>query len=555
MAKGVKIVFIGGVGEIGKNMYALEWENEIIVLDAGMGFADDSMPGIDKVVQDITYLTQNKNKVKAYIITHGHLDHIGGLPYALAQAPAPVYGSRMSLALIESQLREHPAIKVKAIVVKARSVVQIGTFMVEFVHVNHNIPGSFALSITTPMGVIFFTGDFKVDHTPVDGQVIDLTRIGEIGRKGVALLMGESTNVERKGFTLSERQVNESLDKLFIENKDRRLFVASFASNIHRIQTLFDLAVKHNRKIAFAGRSMIGNTDTAIKIGEMTAKPEGIIDISHIGNYKDSELLIVVTGSQGEPRSALVRMSTGEFNKIQIGSNDTIVFSSGPIPGNEGAINNVINNLIKCGAEVVYESLFEVHASGHACEEEFKLIMTLVKPHFFVPVHGEYKHLKKHAALAERMGINKRNIIIPDLGDVFELQVNSLKKVGCIPSGAVLVDGSGGGSADSSVLRDRQSMAEEGVCVIGIGFDGKTGAITSGPDVITRGLLYSNELVEHMQETRTVVLESIQNHGINLAKDDVGDIRDKIRRDVQGYFNKVVKRKPMVITMLQPTVK
>jgi len=555
MAKGVKIIFLGGVGEIGKNMYALEYENDIIVLDAGLGFPDDTMPGIDCVVQDITYLVQNKDKVKAYVITHGHEDHIGGLPYTLAQVPAPVYGSRLTLALIENKLREHPGLKVKATVVKARSVVQIGAFSVEFVHVNHSISGAFALSITTPIGVIFFTGDFKVDHTPVDGQTIDLTRIGQIGQKGVILLMGESTNVERRGYTMSETSVGESLDVLFAANKDRRLFVAQFASNVHRVQQLLDLAVKYNRKIAFAGRSMINVTDTCVKIGEMRAKPECIIDISHVSNYKDSEVLIVLTGSQGEPRSALVRMSQGEFNKIQVGNNDTVILASAPIPGNEGAVNNVVNNLIKCGAEVVYESLAEVHASGHAYEEELKLMLTLTNPHYFVPVHGEYKHLKKHAALAARLGVQKRNIVIPDLGDCLELSINTLKRVGCVPSGAVLVDGSGQGSSDSNVLRDRQTLAEEGICVVGIGFDAKSGEITSGPDIMTKGLLYSDELIEFMEEARATVIESLTAAGHNLAKDDVGEIRNTIRRDLQNYFNKSVKRRPMIITMLQATNK
>jgi ribonuclease J len=553
MAKGVKIIFLGGVGEVGKNMYVLEYESDIIVLDAGLGFPTDDMPGIDCVVQDISYLIQNKNKIKGYVITHGHEDHIGGLAYALAQVPAPVYASRLSLALIENKLREHPGVKVKATVVRPRSVVQIGVFSVEFVHVNHSISGSFAFSVTTPVGVIFFTGDFKVDHTPVDGQVIDLTRIGEIGRKGVALMLGESTNAERRGYSMSETTVGERLDELFTLNKDRRLFVATFASNIHRVQQLLDLAVKHKRKIAFSGRSMINVTDTAIKIGEMRVRPEGIIDISHVGNFKDSEILIVLTGSQGEPNSALVRMSRGDFNKIQIGANDTIVLASSPIPGNESAVNGVVNNLIKCGADVVYESLAEVHASGHAYEEELKLMLTLVAPHYFVPVHGEYKHLKKHAALAVRLGINKRNILIPDLGDCFELSINNLKRIGSVPSGAVLIDGTGSGTSDSNVLRDRQVLAEDGICVVGIGFDSNTGAITSGPDIMTKGLLYSDELLEHMSEARHAVAESLTSAGHNLAKDDPNEIRNTVRRDIQNFFYKNVKRRPMVITMLQST--
>ncbi|MDR0461837.1 MAG: ribonuclease J [Christensenellaceae bacterium] len=554
MSKGVKVIFLGGVGEIGKNMYALEYENEIIVLDCGLGFPTDDMPGIDCVVQDLTYLVQNKDKVRGYIITHGHEDHIGGIAYALGQVPAAVYGSRMTLALIENKLREHPNVKAKAIVVKARSVVQIGNFSIEFVHVNHSIAGCFALSVTTPVGVIFFTGDFKIDYTPVDGQVTDLTRIGEIGRKGVALMMCECTNAERKGHSISETEAGEQLDKVFAANSDRRLFVGTFASNIHRVQQLLDLAIKYNRKLVFCGRSMINVTDTAIKIGEMRLdeKERGrIIDITHIGNYKDGELLIVLTGSQGEPRSALVRMASGDFPKVQIGANDTIVFASAPIPGNEDAVNQVINNLIKCGAEVVYESLAGVHASGHAYEDEFKLVISLLNPHYFVPIHGEYKHMKKNVALAARLGVNKRNIIIPDLGDVLELSMNNLKRVGCIPSGAVLIDGSSSGSADASVLRDRQTLAEEGICIVGIGYNLGTGEITSGPDVATRGLLYSDELLENMQEARLAVLECLKNANLNLAKDDIDEVRTQVRRDLQTFFQKTVKRRPMVITMLQ----
>jgi len=549
-SKNLRVIFLGGVGEIGKNMYALEYGNEIIVLDAGLGFPTDAMPGIDCVVQDMTYLVKNKDKVQGYVISHGHEDHIGGIPYALAQVPATIYGSRLTLALIERKLREHPGIKAKAIGVRARSVVDIGKhFKVEFVHVNHTIAGSFALSVTTPVGVVFFTGDYKVDYMPVDGQTIDLARIAEIGKKGVALLLAESTNVERAGYSMSETNAGQSLDRLFNEHKDRRLFVGTFASNIHRVQQLLDLAVKYNRKVAFAGRSMIGVSETAIKIGEMKALPGNIIDITHVGNYKDNEVLVVLTGSQGEPRSALVRMSTGDFNKIQIGDNDTVVFASAPIPGNEAAVNMVVNNLIKCGAEVVYEQLAEVHASGHAYEEEMKLMISLTKPYFFVPVHGENKHLKKHAKLAERMGVNKRNILIPELGDVFELSVNSLRRGARVPSGAVLIDGSGSGTSDSNVLRDRQTMAEEGICVIGIGFDRKTGNITSGPDVMTRGLLYSDEMEQNIAGAKEVILETLSH--MNLSKDSAQDIRNAIRKDIQSFFQKEFKRRPVVITMLQ----
>lgn len=550
MAKNLKVIFLGGVGEIGKNMTVLEYDDEILVIDAGLGFPTEAMPGIDLVLQDITYLERNKEKVKGYIITHGHEDHIGGLAYALATVPATVYGSRLTLALVENKLREHPGVKVKAVSVRARSVVDIGShFKVEFIHVNHSVAGSFALAITTPIGMVFHTGDFKVDHTPVDAMPIDLTRIGELGRKGVTLLLGESTNAERKGFTMSETTVGERLDEIFEANKGRRLFVAAFASHIHRVQQLLDLAEKHKRKVAFSGRSMLNVSDVAIKIGEMKARPDNIIDITQIGNYKDDEILIILTGSQGEPTSALSRMAHGDFNKIHIGTNDTIILSASPISGNERQVNVVVNALIKRGAEVVYESMAEVHVSGHACEEELKLMHTLLKPHFFIPVHGEYKHMKKHIAIATKLGMNARNIIMPDLGDCIEVSVNNMRKIGTVPAGMKLVDGLGAGTADSSVIRDRQILSEEGVCVVGIGFDKQTGSLQSGPDIMTKGLLYSEEMNESIAQLKGVILETLA--GLSLSKDDPQEIRAVIRKDVQSFFQKLLKRRPVVITMLQ----
>ncbi|MCL2850929.1 MAG: ribonuclease J [Firmicutes bacterium] len=549
MAKNLKIVFLGGIGEIGKNMTALEYGDEIVVIDSGLGFPDETMPGIDLVVQDISYLVRNKSKVKGYVITHGHEDHIGSLPYVLNDVPATIYGSRLSLALIDNKLREHPGIKVKAISVRPRSVVELGNFKVEFIHVNHSVAGSFALSITTPAGVVFHSGDFKIDLTPVDGQIMDLTRIGEIGKKGVALLMCESTNAERKGFTMSETIVGKSFDEIFKKNAEQRIFVATFSSNIHRVQQLIDLAEKHKRKVAFSGRSMINVTDTAIKIGEMKV-PQGIIvPIEQVPNMANKEILVILTGSQGEPSSALTRMSIGDFNKIHLGPTDTVVLSSHPIPGNEKAINTTVNNLIKRGVEVVYESLAAVHVSGHACEEELKILHSLLKPHFFIPVHGEFKHLKKHSELAQSLGMPARNIAIPELGDIWELSMNSLKKIGSVPAGSRLIDGRGSGTLDSNVLKDRVTMAEEGVCIIGIGFDKITGTITSGPDIMTKGLLYQEEIDEILPELKEHILSSLGN--IDLKGDSYNDIRNQIRKDVQTFFNQKKRRRPLVVTMLQ----
>jgi len=548
MAKNLKIVFLGGIGEIGKNMTAFEYGEDIIVVDAGLGFPDDSMPGIDLVVQDITWLVRNKDRVKGYIITHGHEDHIGALPYVLNEVPATIYGSRMSLALIDNKLREHPGIKVKAVSVRARSVVKIGEFQVEFIHVNHSLAGCFAVAITTSVGTVVHTGDFKIDLTPVDGQVIDLTRLGEIGKKGVALLMCESTNVERKGFTMSETIVGDRINDIFERNKEKRLFIATFSSNIHRVQQILDIATRHKRKVAFSGRSMINVSDTAIKIGEMRVDKDIIIDVAQVPNYKDSEVVVVLTGSQGEPGAALSRMSTGEFNKIHLGPNDTVILSSSPIPGNEKSVNNIVNNLIKRGVDVIYESLAEVHASGHACEEELKIIHALLKPHFFIPVHGEYKHLKKHVDLAVRLGINRRNAVIPEIGEMWELSQNTLKKLATVPSGSRLIDGKGSGTCDSNVLRDRMTLAEEGICVVGIGYNKVTGEITSGPDIMTKGLLYVEEFEDVIPEVKEVIIETLTKVSL---KEDLMAVKNTIRRDVQSYFSSKKKRRPMVITMLQ----
>lgn len=549
MSKNLKISFLGGLGEIGKNMTAFEYGDDIVVVDAGLGFPDDKMPGIDCVVQDITYLIRNKHKVKGYLITHGHEDHIGGLPYVLKEVPAPIYASRFTLGLIEHKLREHAGLKVKAVAVRPRAVVKIGEFSVEFVLVNHSIPGAFALAITTPVGTVFHTGDFKIDLTPVDGQQIDLARIGEIGRKGVALLLCESTNVERPGFTMSETTVGARLDELFAQYKNKRLFVAAFSSHVHRVQQLLDLAQKYKRKVAFSGRSMINVSDIAIKLGEMKSRPENIIELDHINAYKNEEILVILTGSQGEPGSALTRMAAGEFNQIHLGPNDAVIFSSTPISGNEAAVNDVVNNLVHRGCEVVYERMAEVHVSGHACQEELKIMHALVHPRYFIPIHGEYKMLKKHCDLAKQMGMNPRTVFMADLGECWELSPTGVRRIGSVPSGARLIDGFGAGDVDSAVLRDRQALAEDGICVVGVGYDGKTGDILSGPDVMMKGLAYAHEVERMVVEIRGVVLEAIGK--MPFAGKDVNDTRNQIRKDVQSYFQKNFKRHPIVVSMLE----
>ncbi|MDR0383865.1 MAG: ribonuclease J [Christensenellaceae bacterium] len=546
MNKNVKISFIGGIGEIGKNMTAFECGDDIIVVDAGLGFPDDTMPGVDMVVCDISYLIKNKSKIRGYIFTHGHEDHIGGVVHALRDAPADVYGSRFTLGLIESKLRENPGIKVRAVAVKARSAVKIGVeFVVEFVNVNHSIPGSFALAIRTPAGIIFHTGDFKIDLTPLDNNPIDLTRIAEIGRQGVALLLCESTNIEHSGFSMSETTISEHMDELFARYKDKRIFVSAFSSHVHRIQQMIDLAVKYKRKIAFAGRSMLKVSDIAIRLGEMKALPANIIEIEKVGSYKPEEVLVILTGSQGEPRSALQRMASGEFPKINLGPTDAVVFSAYPIPGNEEAVNSVINNLIFRGVSVIYESQYAVHVSGHACEEEIKLIHALVKPRYFIPVHGEYKMLKKHLQLAEGLGMNKRNMFMAELGDCFELSPTVLKKVGQIASGARLVDGLGYGDIDSSVLRDRLALADDGICVVGVVIDGR-GEVLGQPQIVPRGLVYGNEIEKIIKEGKEVISGIVSKAGA-----DIDELRNELRKGLQNYFQKALGRRPIIVSIIQ----
>ena len=486
---GLKLSFLGGVGEVGKNIMALEYNNEILIIDSGLAFPSDDMPGIDLVIPDFTYLANNKRKIKAILITHGHEDHIGALPYLLQELPGvPVFASKLAVALIENKLKEHRKIKVKPTCVKPKQVIKIGSFQIEFVKVTHSISGALAFAITTPVGVYFHTGDFKLDYTPIDGEAMDLARLGEISRKGVLLLTADSTNAERPGFSMSERKVGSTLDALFVQNVKKRIIIATFASNVHRIQQILNICEKYGRKIIFTGRSMLNICETASKIGELNFNKDLVVDINNIDKYTDEQICILCTGSQGEENSALTRMANGEFNRIEIGENDYVIFSSSAIPGNEREINNVINLLYSKGASIIYESLAEVHVSGHAYQEELKTLHTLLKPKFFIPVHGEYRHLRAHANLAKEMGMNDRNILIPELGDTISINKNAIKKSGVVPSGIKLVDGLDISEAGGIVQRDRMQLASEGVCIVTITISAKIAALTSKPDIYTRGL-------------------------------------------------------------------
>lgn len=544
----LKITFLGGVGEIGKNMTAFEYGDDIIVVDAGLTFPGDDMPGIDVVVPDISYLLANKDKVRAFILTHGHEDHIGGLPFVLDQIKAPIYGSRLTLALAENKMKEYPKVQYKAISVKPKNVLKIGPFAIEFIKVSHSIAGSMALCISTPAGNVIHTGDFKIDFEPIDGVMTDLQRFGELGKKGVNLLLCESTNVCRKGYSMSEKSVGRALEEIFEKHPDNRLIVATFASNIHRLQQILNLAEKFGRKVAFTGRSMVNISEVGLKLGEITFNKKNLIDIDKIGKYADSELLIVTTGSQGEPMSALTRMAGDDFKGVKIGSNDLIILSSSPIPGNEKGVYNVINALYQKGADVIYDELSEVHASGHACQEEIKIIHSLCKPKFFIPIHGEYRHLMMHKRLAMTLGMEERNIILPTIGLQVELTPNSIKKSGLVTAGQRLIDGYGIGDMDSNVLRERKQLSEDGFCVVVVNINNVSGNVTGDPFIITRGVVYQDEAESFVQDAKNMIIASLKEQDLRGAEPSV--IKNTIRRNVSNFIFKRTKRRPMVLAIV-----
>ena len=543
----VKITFLGGVGEIGKNMTAFETDNEMIVVDAGMTFPGEELPGVDAVVPDISYLIANKKKLKAIILTHGHEDHIGALPFVLSDLNVPIYGTRLTLALVENKLREYPKIKAKMVTVKPKNVLRLGDFTIEFIKVSHSIAGSLALCIGTPAGNIIHTGDFKIDFQPIDGEMTDLIRFGELGKHGVSLLMCESTNVCRKGYSMSESNVGKELENIIKAHPDNRLIVATFASNVHRLQQIMNLAEKYKRKIAFTGRSMVNVSEVSLKIGELFFDRNNIIDIDKIDKYADSELLILTTGSQGEPMSALTRMAAGEFNKVQIGENDCIIISASPIPGNEKSVYSVINHLFKKGADVIYDELADVHASGHACQEEIKTIHALTKPKFFMPIHGEYRHLKQHKELAMSMGMNARDIILPDLGMQVELTQNYIKQLGFTKAGIRLVDGIGVGDLESSVLRERKQLSEDGFAIAVINVSG-TGDVIGDPFVITRGVVYNDEADSFVSDLKTNLQVFMKS--LDVENTEPSLLKNEVRKYMSNFIFKRTKRRPMTLAIV-----
>ncbi|MBQ2861455.1 MAG: ribonuclease J, partial [Oscillospiraceae bacterium] len=540
----LKIIPLGGLGEIGKNLTVYEYENEIIIVDCGMAFPDDEMLGIDLVIPDFTYLEENKDKIKGLFITHGHEDHIGAVPYLLQKLNIPVFATRFSMALIENKLAEKNLLgSAKLNIVKPGDIVAAGVMSVEFIYVNHSIPDSCALAIHTPAGIVIQTGDYKVDYTPTRGGVIDLARFGELGSKGVLALLSDSTNAERPGATPSERVVGESFDVLFKNGAEKRIIVATFSSNVHRVQMVIDSAVKFGRKVAVSGRSMEQVVAKALELGYLEA-PEGtVISLDAINRLPENEVCIVTTGSQGEPMSALTRMSTGDHKKVNITCRDLVIISAYPIPGNEKYVGKVVNELMKLGAEVVYEKYSQIHVSGHACQDEQKLMLALTKPQYFIPVHGEYKHLKKHSDLALQMGMPEENIVIPELGRVIEVSVNEITAVSTVTAGAVLVDGLGVGDVGNVVLRDRKHLGEDGIMVVSVTLSDK-GAILAGPDILSRGFVYVKDSEELIEKTKEVVEKAVLS-GIAENKRDWQNLKTKIRDAAGGYIYTVTQRSPM----------
>lgn len=545
----LKIIPLGGLLEVGKNITVFEYEDEIVIVDCGLAFPEDEMLGVDLVIPDITYLEKNKEKIKGLVITHGHEDHIGAIPYLLKQINVPIYATKLTAGLIKNKLEEHKLVRsTKLKIVKQGEKINLGKMKVEFIRSSHSIPDSVALAIHTPVGVIVHTGDFKIDYTPIDGEKMDFGRLAELGNKGVLALLSDSTNAERKGFTMSESSVGELFDTVF-QNCSKRIVVATFASNVHRIQQIVNSAIKYNRKIAVCGRSMINIINTSIELGYIKCPDNIFIDIDMIGTYTDEQLVIITTGSQGEPMSALTRMAAGDHRKITITPNDLIIISATPIPGNEKYVSKVIDDLMQLGAEVVYSALANVHVSGHACQEEQKLIMALAKPKYFIPVHGEYRQLRAHADTAKLMGISESNIFMLTNGRVLEMNEDECKFNGSVPSGRVLVDGLGVGDVGNIVLRDRQHLAQDGLIVIVLTMDSQTGEVVAGPDVISRGFVYVRESENLMDDVKSVVRHEVakcEERGIR----DWTTIKSTIKENLRDYLFIKTKRNPMIIPII-----
>ena len=548
--KPLKIIPLGGLGEIGKNITLYEYDGDMMLVDCGMAFPDEEMPGIDIVIPDFTYVLENKDRIKGLVVTHGHEDHIGAIPYLLRNVNVPIYATRLTVGLIEGKLREHKLLnEAKLNVTNPGDTVRLGKFEIEFIHVNHSIPDAVGFAITCPAGTVVQTGDFKIDTTPIDDYVIDIGRFAELGKKGVLALMSDSTNAERPGFTPSERIVGDSFSNLFKKAENHRILVATFSSNMHRIQQIIDEACRCGRKVAVSGRSMINVVSVAAELGYLNVPKDVLIDIETIKNYPPEELVIVTTGSQGEPLSALHRIAFSDHRQVEIIPGDMIIISATPIPGNEKLVSKVVNELMKRGANVVYERMYDVHVSGHACQEELKLMMSIVKPKYFIPLHGEQKHLMKHAMLARQMGIPEENILIADNGNVIEVSRAALKSTETVQAGRVLVDGLGVGDVGSIVLRDRKHLADDGIIIIAVSIDGVTREVVSGPDVVSRGFVYVKESERLMHDIDELVCDILEGCYVDGIK-DWSTIKTRIKDRTARFVSAKTRRSPMILPII-----
>ena len=545
----VKIIPLGGVNEIGKNLTAIEYKNDIVVIDCGLKFPDEDMFGIDLVIPDITYLIKNKEKVSGIFLTHGHEDHIGALPYVLKQLNVPVYGTKLTLGIVETKLKEHGLLSSTELIrVKPRDVIRLNSVSVEFIKTNHSIADSVAIAVHTPLGVVLHTGDFKIDYTPIDGELMDFARFAELGKKGVLVMMADSTNVEKQGYTKSERIVGESLTRIFGKTKGR-IIIATFASNIHRIQQIIDAATVYGRKVAVSGRSMENIINVAIELGYIEVAENTLVPIDAINKYNNDQIVIITTGSQGEPMSALSRMASAEHKKVNIVEGDTIIISATPIPGNEKLVSKIVNQLFKKGAEVIYGSSENIHVSGHACQEELKLMQTLIKPKNFIPVHGEYRHLKQHGELAIKLGLNPKNVVIPEVGNIIEVNRSGIRKSGTVISGQIFVDGLGVGDVGNIVLRDRKHLSQDGILTVVVTLSKDNKTIVAGPDIISRGFVYVRESEGLIDEAREIVRNTL----LECEEKNITDwatLKSNVRDELRTYLYEKTKRKPMILPII-----
>ena len=547
----LKIFSLGGLHEVGKNITVLEYENDIIIVDCGLGFPDEDMPGIDLVIPDISYLEANSDKIRGVVLTHGHEDHIGAIPYMLRTINPPIYGTNLTLGIIKNKLSEHQLPNIpKLNCVKAGDVVKLGCFSVEFIHVNHSIADACALAVRTPLGTVVHTGDFKLDVTPIDGEIMNIARLGEIGNEGVLALLCESTNAERPGYTPSEKKVGKSLDYIFNTNVDKRIVIATFSSNVHRVQQIIDTSVRHGRKVAITGRSMINIVGAAVELGYMNVPENALIEISEIKRYKPEELTLITTGSQGEPMSALYRMAFGEHAQVSLGTSDLVVLSSSAIPGNEKLVGRIINELCKSGVKVLHDSVVEVHVSGHACQEELKLMQALTKPEYFIPIHGEYRHLAANRELALDMGMSPDKIFISDIGKVLEIDAFGARFNGTVPAGNVLVDGYGVGDVGNIVLRDRKHLSQDGLIVVVATIDQDSRLLISGPDVVSRGFVYVRESESMMDNVRQLAMEIIEKELDRASRVDRVQLKTRVKDELAKYLYQQTKRKPMILPVI-----